>query len=96
VETTSGPSGLETLSEVATLAIGLFIASIMGIGGATEAVPTSTLSSVGGSGSGSQPGSTSTSPGPVTFEGGACRLDTKVSPWGIPGLVIGLAFGLLS
>jgi hypothetical protein len=90
IEITSGPSGLETLSEMTTLALGSYILSIIGINGATEVITASTSSA------GLGPGSTSssTTPGPAAFTGDAYRLTADLPLWTARLTLAWLAMGM--
>jgi len=91
VETTAGPSGLETLSETTTLPLGSYILSIMGITGGTGAATTSTSNPAFSSGS----GTTLTGPGAPEFTGNACRMNTDVSWWATRLVLAWLTLGIL-
>jgi hypothetical protein len=87
--TISGPLGLQTVSEVATLASGSYVSNVGGVGGPIE-TGTSTLGPGVEPGPGS--GSTPTSPVPATFTGLAARKDRSILPW---AFFLGLAVVLL-
>lgn len=78
VQTISGPLGIQTVSEVATLASGLYISSIGGVNVPAETSITSTFNP--GSASGLVSGPTSTNPEPGTFTGSSEKLDIRILP----------------